>query len=160
MTIAGSHLRLQQSLGGINKTHTIMFMRPKFPRMFVFVIEYCISKILNSISQAVLAAHGYKEHEGYDPVYRLVSVPKEFLPLVIPRAEEILATVQEAQSVNPNLQGCVNYWTMIIQYRAVFFQVSNYFIHLITSNCYPDLSCDLSDCTSLLHLPSPCSLQS
>ncbi|KAJ3769609.1 hypothetical protein FB446DRAFT_706117 [Lentinula raphanica] len=73
---------------------------------------------------AVLAAHGWKEHEMCDAVYRHVSVPLQFLSLVVPRADEILTQVRQAQESQDNLRGCENFWQMIINYRAIFFQTS------------------------------------
>lgn len=39
--------------------------------------------------KAILGAHGYKAHEVYDPVWRHVHVPEQFLTLMCPMAEEI-----------------------------------------------------------------------
>lgn len=38
---------------------------------------------------AILAAHGYKAHEVYDPVWCHVHVPEQFLSLMCPMAEDI-----------------------------------------------------------------------
>ncbi|KAJ3775275.1 hypothetical protein FB446DRAFT_827511 [Lentinula raphanica] len=73
---------------------------------------------------AVLAAHGWKEHETCDAVYRRASVPPQFLSLVVPQADEILAQVRQAQQSQDNLRGCENFWQMIINYRTIFFQTS------------------------------------
>ncbi|KAF8234003.1 hypothetical protein L208DRAFT_861437 [Tricholoma matsutake] len=44
---------------------------------------------------AILAAHGYKAHEVYDPVWRHVQVPEQFLKLVCPMAERLYSEVGE-----------------------------------------------------------------
>jgi hypothetical protein len=38
---------------------------------------------------AILGAHSYKVHEVYDPVWRHVHVPEQFLTLMCPMAEDI-----------------------------------------------------------------------
>jgi hypothetical protein len=43
--------------------------------------------------QAILGAHGFKAHEVYDPVWRHVHVPEQFLSLVCPMAEGIHAEI-------------------------------------------------------------------
>ncbi|KAJ3767235.1 hypothetical protein FB446DRAFT_821118 [Lentinula raphanica] len=96
---------------------------------------------------AVLAAHGWKEHETCDAVYRRVSVPVQFLSLVVPRADEILAQVRQAQESQDNLRGCENFWQMIIDYRTIFFQTSAAIYEIIPNSaifrlpalCNPDV---------------------
>ncbi|KAF9065976.1 hypothetical protein BDP27DRAFT_1297792 [Rhodocollybia butyracea] len=67
---------------------------------------------------AILGAHGFKEHEGYDPIWRHVHVPDQFLTLMCPMAEEVLDSIVGRQ----NLTGAANYWTMIINLRPYLFQ--------------------------------------
>lgn len=70
--------------------------------------------------QAILGAHGYKTHETYDPIWRHVHVPEQFLQLVCPMAEGIHAEIVGLD----NLSGAANYWSMIMMLRPYFFQVS------------------------------------
>ncbi|KAF9490446.1 hypothetical protein BDN71DRAFT_1490630 [Pleurotus eryngii] len=67
---------------------------------------------------AVLAAHGYKTHEIYNPAWRQVRVPEQFLLLVCPMAEEIYEKV----AGGANLNGAANYWKLVIQLRPYLFQ--------------------------------------
>ncbi|KAF9078501.1 hypothetical protein BDP27DRAFT_1309680 [Rhodocollybia butyracea] len=67
---------------------------------------------------AILGAHGFKEHEGYDPIWRHIHVPDQFLTLMCPMAEEVLDSIVGHQ----NLTGAANYWTMIINLRPYLFQ--------------------------------------
>ncbi|KDQ24125.1 hypothetical protein PLEOSDRAFT_1079281 [Pleurotus ostreatus PC15] len=67
---------------------------------------------------AVLGAHGYKKHEIYDPVWRHVHVPEQFLSLVCPMAEEIHSQIVG----KANLTGAANYWSMVIKLRPILFQ--------------------------------------
>lgn len=66
---------------------------------------------------AVLGAHGYKKHEVYDPVWRHVHVPEQFLSLVCPMAEEIHSQIVG----KANLTGAANYWSMVIKLRPILF---------------------------------------
>ncbi|KAF8816577.1 hypothetical protein BYT27DRAFT_7229903 [Phlegmacium glaucopus] len=68
--------------------------------------------------EAILGAHGYKVHEVYDPVWRHVHVPEQFLKLVCPMAEQIHAEVVGKD----NLSGTTNYWAMVISLRPYLFQ--------------------------------------
>lgn len=43
---------------------------------------------------AVLAGHGYRVHEDYNPPWRLVHVPERFLRMVCPEAEVIRDSVK------------------------------------------------------------------
>ncbi|KAJ7504099.1 hypothetical protein B0H11DRAFT_1853124, partial [Mycena galericulata] len=65
--------------------------------------------------KAILAAAGYR---AYDPVWRHVPVPEQFLQLVCPIAESIVERVQG----KPNLCGTTNHWQMIIKLRPYLFQ--------------------------------------
>ncbi|TFK72355.1 hypothetical protein BDN72DRAFT_894862 [Pluteus cervinus] len=67
---------------------------------------------------AILAAHGYKVHEAYNPVWRHVNVPTQFLSMVCPMAESIVEMVNGRM----NLVGTTNYWRMIILLRPYVFQ--------------------------------------
>ncbi|PPQ96189.1 LOW QUALITY PROTEIN: hypothetical protein CVT26_004824 [Gymnopilus dilepis] len=60
--------------------------------------------------EAVLGAHGYKEHEIHDPVWRHVHVPEKIFLLVCPMAESIYVHIVQRE----NLAGAANYWSMII----------------------------------------------
>ncbi|PPQ79199.1 hypothetical protein CVT24_012739, partial [Panaeolus cyanescens] len=68
--------------------------------------------------EAILGAHGFKTHEPYDPVWRRVHVPDQFLHLVCPMAEEIHDSIVNRQ----NLNGAANYWKMVIDLRPYLFQ--------------------------------------
>ncbi|KAJ7501390.1 hypothetical protein B0H11DRAFT_1713632, partial [Mycena galericulata] len=68
--------------------------------------------------KAILAAAGYRDDEPYDPVWRHVPVPEQFLQLVCPIAESIVERVQG----KPNLCGTTNHWQMIIKLRPYLFQ--------------------------------------
>ncbi|KAJ7673006.1 hypothetical protein DFH06DRAFT_1036219 [Mycena polygramma] len=67
---------------------------------------------------AILGTHGYKVHENYDPVWRHVRVPEDFLGLMCPEAERILDKIEGTK----NLMGASNYWQMIIDLRPYLFQ--------------------------------------
>lgn len=47
-----------------------------------------------SYLQAILAAHGYKAHELYNPVWTQVHVPEVFIQYVCPMAEGIVASIE------------------------------------------------------------------
>ncbi|KAJ7504735.1 hypothetical protein B0H11DRAFT_1709516, partial [Mycena galericulata] len=68
--------------------------------------------------KAILAAAGYRDDEPYDPVWRHVPVPEQFLQLVCPVAESIVERVEG----KPNLCGTTNHWQMIIKLRPYLFQ--------------------------------------
>ncbi|KAF4618297.1 hypothetical protein D9613_011520 [Agrocybe pediades] len=68
--------------------------------------------------EAVLGAHGYKSDEPYDPAWRHIVVPPQFLTLMCPQAEGIHASVVGKR----NLHGAANYWSMIIELRPYLFQ--------------------------------------
>ena len=44
--------------------------------------------------KAILATHGFKVHENYDPLWRHVRVPDAFLQRVYPMAEGILESIE------------------------------------------------------------------
>ncbi|KAJ7693365.1 hypothetical protein B0H17DRAFT_933068, partial [Mycena rosella] len=67
---------------------------------------------------AILAAAGYRVDEQYDPIWRHVRVPEQFLRMVCPIAEEIFDSV----SGKPNLSGTANHWQMIMELRPYLFQ--------------------------------------
>ncbi|KAF9062011.1 hypothetical protein BDP27DRAFT_1369177 [Rhodocollybia butyracea] len=67
---------------------------------------------------AVLGAAGYKEHEDYNPVWRHVHVPEQFLLLMCPMAEEIHDSIVGKK----NLSGAANFWSLAIQLRPFLFQ--------------------------------------
>ncbi|KAF9474955.1 hypothetical protein BDN70DRAFT_814884, partial [Pholiota conissans] len=68
--------------------------------------------------EAILGSHGYKLHETYDPQWRHVPVPDQFLKLFCPQAEEMFLKLNG----QPNLQGAANHWKMIISLRPYLFQ--------------------------------------
>ncbi|KAF7311871.1 hypothetical protein MIND_00197900 [Mycena indigotica] len=68
--------------------------------------------------QAVLGCAGYKDFEAYDPVWRHVHVPPEFLTHLYPMAEEIIPQVKNKR----NLKGVTNFWEMSQTLRTYFFQ--------------------------------------
>ncbi|PPQ75836.1 hypothetical protein CVT26_001130 [Gymnopilus dilepis] len=68
--------------------------------------------------EGILGAHGYKSHEVYDPVWRHVHVPEQFLQLVCPMAEGIYEEIVG----KANLSGAANYWSMIMTMRPYLFQ--------------------------------------
>ncbi|KAK6966739.1 hypothetical protein R3P38DRAFT_3299484 [Favolaschia claudopus] len=68
--------------------------------------------------KAILGAAGYRADEVYDPVWRHVDVPEEFLDLMCPMAEEKRAPIVGKQY----LVGAVRHWDMIIALRAYLFQ--------------------------------------
>lgn len=91
---------------------------------------------------AILAAHGYKAHEVYDPVWRHVQVPEQFLKLVCPMAERLYSEVVGRE----NLVGTANYWSISfpvwcsnisIMPRVVSFQAPS-----ISQSRYPELDAD------------------
>ncbi|KAJ7675075.1 hypothetical protein B0H17DRAFT_1140512 [Mycena rosella] len=67
---------------------------------------------------AILAAAGYRVDGQYNPIWRHVRVPEQFLLLVCPIAEEILDSV----AGKPNLSGTTNHWQMIMDLRPYLFQ--------------------------------------
>ncbi|KAF8130928.1 hypothetical protein K438DRAFT_1643350, partial [Mycena galopus ATCC 62051] len=69
--------------------------------------------------QAVLGAAGYKATEEYDPVWRKVAVPAQFLRLICPMAEDIRQTIRDAGK--DNLSGANHYWEMVIALRPYAF---------------------------------------
>ncbi|KAK7027621.1 hypothetical protein R3P38DRAFT_3315205 [Favolaschia claudopus] len=68
--------------------------------------------------KAILGAAGYRADEVYDPVWRHVEVPAEFLDLMCPMAEEKRAPIVGKQ----NLVGAVRHWDMIVELRPYLFQ--------------------------------------
>lgn len=73
--------------------------------------------------QAILANHGFKAYEQYDPSWRHVPVPAAFLSRVCPMAEGILALLKE--SGKEGLVGATKHWEMVISLRPYLFQVCN-----------------------------------
>ncbi|KAF8202063.1 hypothetical protein K438DRAFT_1716644 [Mycena galopus ATCC 62051] len=69
--------------------------------------------------QAVLGAAGYKATEEYNPVWRNVAVPAQFLRLICPMAEDIRQTIKDAGK--DNLSGANHYWEMVIALRPYAF---------------------------------------
>jgi hypothetical protein len=69
---------------------------------------------------AILAAHGYKAHKVYDPVWWHVYVPEQFLSLVCSMAENIHAEIVRKK----NLTGSANYWLMVMTFQPFVFQCS------------------------------------
>ncbi|KAH9939892.1 hypothetical protein B0H21DRAFT_812429 [Amylocystis lapponica] len=67
---------------------------------------------------AILGCHGYKAHEVYDPIWRKVPVPSQFLIQMCPMAEKIIAKV-EGQA---NLVGTTKFWEMVVTLRPFMFQ--------------------------------------
>ena len=79
--------------------------------------------------------------EPYDPIWRHVVVPEQFLKLVCPMAEEIFLKVVGTcclsnahqvlteQTDKSELSGAANHWAMIKELRPYLFQVSP---HLLT----------------------------
>lgn len=68
-----------------------MFMHQHSQKQWVnsvFKLDLTLSKC-----QAILAGHGFKEHDAYDPLWRRVHVPDAFLSLMAPMAEEIHASI-------------------------------------------------------------------
>ncbi|KAJ7432722.1 hypothetical protein B0H11DRAFT_2260185 [Mycena galericulata] len=68
--------------------------------------------------KTILGAAGYQFDEIYDPPWRHVHVPTQFLPLICPKAEEIRDSVQNRE----NLFGTFGYWSMVIDLRPYAFQ--------------------------------------
>ncbi|KAJ3730396.1 hypothetical protein C8R42DRAFT_650031, partial [Lentinula raphanica] len=67
---------------------------------------------------AVLGGAGYKAHETYDPPWRHVHIPEQFLLLVCPMAEAIHDSVVGKQ----NLSGAANFWKLVMDLRPYVFQ--------------------------------------
>ncbi|KAJ7084783.1 hypothetical protein B0H15DRAFT_380554 [Mycena belliarum] len=67
---------------------------------------------------AILGAAGYKADEPYDPIWRKIRVPEQFLLMVCPMAEEMCQKVAGAE----HLSGAFNHWEMVIELREHFFQ--------------------------------------
>ncbi|KAF6752308.1 hypothetical protein DFP72DRAFT_815521, partial [Ephemerocybe angulata] len=67
---------------------------------------------------AILAAHGFKACEPYNPVWTNVRVPEQFLALVCPMAESIAESVRGEE----NKQGTTYFWDMIASLRPYLFQ--------------------------------------
>ncbi|KAJ7202449.1 hypothetical protein C8J57DRAFT_1622921 [Mycena rebaudengoi] len=68
--------------------------------------------------KAILGAAGFRVDESYDPVWRHVRVPEQFLSLVCPMAEEIHAKIVD----KVNLSGAANHWAMVQHLRPYVFQ--------------------------------------
>ncbi|KAJ7629821.1 hypothetical protein B0H17DRAFT_1164275 [Mycena rosella] len=68
--------------------------------------------------KAILGAAGYHSDEPYDPIWRKIRVPEQFLLLVCPMAEEMREKVAGAE----HLSGAFNQWEMAIELREHFFQ--------------------------------------
>ncbi|PPQ96770.1 hypothetical protein CVT26_006269 [Gymnopilus dilepis] len=79
---------------------------------------YCDTYAPALPKEGILGAHGYKSHEVYDPVWRHVHVPEQFLQLVCPLAEGIYEDIVG----KANLSGAANYWSMIMTVRPSLFQ--------------------------------------
>ncbi|KAJ6608481.1 hypothetical protein B0H10DRAFT_1815675 [Mycena sp. CBHHK59/15] len=79
---------------------------------------YLDTYALSLPKKAILAAAGYQADEQYDPLWRHVRVPEQFLARICPMAEEIYAQV----AGKPNLAGTTNHWLMIMDLRPYFFQ--------------------------------------
>ena len=60
--------------------------------------------------QAILGAHGFKAHETYDPVWRHVHVPEQFLNLVCPMAEAIHAEIVGECPARQNMKFDLEIW--------------------------------------------------
>ncbi|KAK7041335.1 hypothetical protein R3P38DRAFT_3260913 [Favolaschia claudopus] len=88
---------------------------PGMPRKMSFCIG--TSNLIYGV-QAILGAAGYRADEVYDPVWRHVDVPEEFLDLMCPMAEEKRAPIVGKQ----NLVNAVRHWDMIIALRPYLFQ--------------------------------------
>lgn len=67
---------------------------------------------------AILAGHGYREDETYDPIWRHVPVPSQFTKLVCPMAEANLAAVRGRD----NLGATARFWELAIKLRPYLFQ--------------------------------------
>ncbi|KAJ7934437.1 hypothetical protein B0H13DRAFT_1591571 [Mycena leptocephala] len=67
---------------------------------------------------AILGAAGYQADEVYDPIWRRVRVPPQFLLLVCPMAESMLEKV----AGNEHLSGAFHHWEMAIELREYLFQ--------------------------------------
>ncbi|KAJ7919447.1 hypothetical protein B0H13DRAFT_2320430 [Mycena leptocephala] len=67
---------------------------------------------------AILGAAGYQADEVYDPIWRRVRVPPQFLLLVCPMAESMLEKV----AGNEHLSGAFHHWEMVIELREYLFQ--------------------------------------
>ncbi|KAJ7854356.1 hypothetical protein B0H13DRAFT_1903734 [Mycena leptocephala] len=65
---------------------------------------------------------GYQATEAYDPMWRKVLVPPQFLQLICPMAEEIRESIQASRK--DNLSGAYQYWNMVIQLRPYEFQLA------------------------------------
>jgi hypothetical protein len=57
--------------------------------------------VIINIYQAVLGGAGYKVNENYDPVWRHVRVPDNFLKLVCPMAGSIQSEIVGKWLLNP-----------------------------------------------------------
>ncbi|KAJ7821253.1 hypothetical protein B0H13DRAFT_1660479 [Mycena leptocephala] len=67
---------------------------------------------------AILGAAGYQADEVYDPIWRRVRVPPQFLLLACPMAESMLEKV----AGNEHLSGAFHHWEMAIELREYLFQ--------------------------------------
>ncbi|KAJ7846294.1 hypothetical protein B0H13DRAFT_1646807 [Mycena leptocephala] len=61
---------------------------------------------------------GYRQEAVYDPIWRRVRVPPQFLLLVCPMAESMLEKV----AGNEHLSGAFHHWEMVIELREYLFQ--------------------------------------
>lgn len=75
--------------------HILTLTPQHYLRQYVFnlALSYNLDVKLAHIIQAILGAHGYKSHEVYDPAWRHVHVPEQFLNLVCPMAEGVHAEI-------------------------------------------------------------------
>ncbi|KAI1784808.1 hypothetical protein LXA43DRAFT_873014, partial [Ganoderma leucocontextum] len=67
--------------------------------------------------KAILACHGYMEHEEYSPARCNIPVPPTFLARVCPMAEEVIASIDG----KAGLVGATNHWKLIISLRPHLF---------------------------------------
>ncbi|KAI1782341.1 hypothetical protein LXA43DRAFT_1051604 [Ganoderma leucocontextum] len=67
--------------------------------------------------KAILACHGYMEHEEYSPTRCKVPVPPTFLARVCPMAEEVVASIDG----KAGLVGATNHWRMVVSLRPHLF---------------------------------------
>ncbi|KAJ6534238.1 hypothetical protein B0H19DRAFT_964399, partial [Mycena capillaripes] len=79
---------------------------------------------------AILGAAGYQADEAYDPIWRKVRVPEQFLLLVCPMAEDMLKEVAGVE----HLSGAFHHWQMTIELREYLFQCGAAIWQLVPSS--------------------------
>lgn len=145
---------------------------PAIPKtVSVHIAEYSPS-ILKDY-QAVLGAAGYKAHEVYDPVWRHVHVPEQFLLMVCPMAEQIYDEIV-GKLIYVFRSSCFDtsefcrqekpFWrrqllvhgddTSALRFPGLYFFFSG--IDNETQTFYPGWGSDLSEMPKVRHISPPC----